>query len=82
MYHFNCLRFGLASAPHHFTKLMKAFLAVLRPMGLRMICYLDDMLILAQDQQLLLKEGKTAIFLLEHLGLVLNVKKSHLVPVQ
>ena len=47
MYEFVCLPFGLASAPRVFTKLMKPVVALLRQLGIRLIIYLDDMLIMA-----------------------------------
>ena len=44
-YQFKCLPFGLASAPWVFTKTLKPVLALLREMGVRLIAYLDDILV-------------------------------------
>ncbi|CAH2272506.1 Hypothetical predicted protein [Pelobates cultripes] len=46
---FRCLPFGLSSAPWCFTKLLKPVVALLRSRGIRMIIYLDDMLIMTQE---------------------------------
>ena len=73
---FRVLPFGLNSAPHAFTKLLKPVVATLRSLGARVILYLDDMLILAEDK----KEGRkylaTALELLVALGFIINVEKS------
>ena len=53
MYQFNCLPFGLSCAPWVFTKITKAVAAVLREMGVRIIIYIDDMLIMAELENLL-----------------------------
>ena len=52
-YRFNCLPFGLACAPLVFTKVLKPVAAQLREMGVRLIVYIDDILILAETPQLL-----------------------------
>ena len=45
-YEFQCLPFGLASAPRAFTKLLKPIVAVMRSKGIRIVIYLDDLLIM------------------------------------
>ena len=45
-YQFTCLPFGLKSAPHIFTKILKPVTGILRKMGIRIKVYLDDMLIM------------------------------------
>ena len=52
-YRFNCLPFGLACAPWVFTKVLKPLAAQLRELGVRLIVYTDDILILAETPQLL-----------------------------
>lgn len=74
--------FGLASAPRDFTKLMKPAIGLLRRLGMRMIIYLDDMLMMNEDQQALLEEGKTTCYLLQCLGFVINQEKSEMSPKQ
>ena len=45
-YQFTCLPFGLTSAPRIFTKVLKPLAGILRKMCIRIIIYLDDMLIM------------------------------------
>ncbi len=49
-YHFQCLPFGLTSAPRVFTKIMRPVVSFLRQVGIRLLIYLDDMLILHQER--------------------------------
>ena len=79
MYEFACLPFGLASAPRVFTKLMKPVVALLRQLGIRLIVYLDDMLIMAQSRDIALHHTSTALDLLQGLGFMINFLKSVLV---
>ena len=51
LWEFACLPFELASAPRTFTKIMKPVVATLRNLGIRLIIYLDDLLILADSEQ-------------------------------
>ena len=50
-YQFNCLLFGLSSAPSVFTKTLKPVEALLREMGVRLIIYIDTILILAETKE-------------------------------
>ena len=61
MYEFACLPFGLASAPTVFTKLMKPVVGLLLQLGVRLIVYLDDMLIMAQTRDIALQHASTAL---------------------
>ena len=75
-YQYNALPFGLATAPRTFTKILKPILAHLRAKGLRLVAYLDDILIIgknkAETEQAYLQTKE----LLESLGFVINVEKS------
>lgn len=82
LWEFACLPFGLASAPRTFTKIMKPVVATLRNLGIRLIIYLDDLLILADSEQTARLHLATAMNLLESLGFIINLKKSVLAPVQ
>ena len=73
---------GLASAPRTFTKIMKPVEATLRNLGIRLIIYLDDLLILADSEQTARLHLATAMNLLESLGFIINLKKSVLTLVQ
>ncbi|XP_056373902.1 uncharacterized protein LOC130267762 [Hyla sarda] len=77
---FSSLPFGLSSAPWCFTKLMRPVMAVLRSRGVRLIIYLDDILIMARTRDQILLHVHWAVSLLEELGFLLNEKKSILIP--
>lgn len=82
LYEFLCLCFGLGPAPRVFTKLLKVPIAVLRKFNIRIIIYLDDMLILAKSREEALRSRDTVIYLLRNLGFVMNLKKSVMEPVR
>lgn len=77
---FRVLPFGLSSAPCTFTKVMKPVVASLRRLGIRLIVYLDDMLILDHSKERLLVHLASAMKLLISLGFLVNLKKSVLSP--
>jgi hypothetical protein len=79
---FACLPFGLATAPRLFTKIMEPVVALLRRARLRLIIYLDDHLFMNQSKEGLKLDMATAQYLLENLGSVINLEKSHFIPTQ
>ena len=81
-YKFNCLPFGLSSAPWVFTKTLKPVAALLQEMGVRMIVYIDDILILAETKKRAQEQAEALVYLLECLGFIVNMKKSVLSPAQ
>lgn len=81
-FQFTCLPFGLSCAPWTFTKVMKPLMALLRAWGVRIIIYIDDMLILAESRELATQHLEVLLFLLEALGFIVNREKSHLCPSQ
>ncbi|KAM4795634.1 uncharacterized protein WCC33_000698 [Rhinophrynus dorsalis] len=80
IWQFTCLPFGLSSAPWCFTKLLKPVVAFLRSRGVRLIIYLDDILIMSQDRRSLIIHAEWTLHLLMDLGFLINWTKSHLVP--
>ena len=50
LYEFVCLPFGLSSAPRAFTKVMKPFVSTIRNKGIRLVIYLDYMLIVSSTR--------------------------------
>ena len=82
LHEFLCLSFGLRPAPRIFTKLLKVSIALVRWVNIRIIIYLDDMLLMQRTLPEILMERDTMIFLLQHLGFVINLKKSVLHPVK
>jgi len=82
IYQFLCLCFGLGPAPRIFTKLMKIPIAILRRLNMRLIIFLDDILLMATTEKELFQGRDTLIFLLQSLGFLINIKKSQLNPTQ
>ena len=82
LYEFLCLAFGLGPAPRIFTKLMKVPISLLRRLGIRLVIYLDDLLIVASSKEEMEQARDTVLFLFHHLGLTINLKKSVLTPSQ
>ena len=81
-YQFNCLPFSLCTAPRVFTKTLKPVVEMLRSMGLRVVIYIDDMLLMASSNDSLTDHINLTLFLLENTGFVINEKKSLLEPTQ
>ena len=61
---------------------LEGTISLLRRLQIRVIIYLDDMLLMSQTLEELLMSRDTIIFLLTQLGFVINLKKSILVAVQ
>ena len=76
------LRFGLSPAPRIFTKLLEVPLSILRNLNIRIIIYLEDMLLLGKIFQEILTAKEIVISLLQHLGFFMNLKKSVINPTQ
>ena len=81
-YQFMCLPFGLTSAPRVFTKVLRPPLGMLRQVGIRLVVYLDDILILHQSREELECLAPLICSLFKALGLVINTKKSILISQQ
>ncbi len=81
-YQYKVLPFGLSLAPHTFTRCMDAALSPLRQMGIRILNYLDDWLILAQSQAFLTSHKTLLLSHLVCLWLRVNLAKSTLSPSQ
>ena len=79
---FACLPFGLASVPRVFTTLLKPVLSILRQRGIRLIVYLDDILLMALSVEQVLEHAASTLNLLGRLGCTVNYLKSVLVPSQ
>ncbi|KAI8480797.1 hypothetical protein Bbelb_414820 [Branchiostoma belcheri] len=81
-YQFQCLPFGVATAPRVFTKVMKVPIALLRRRGFRLVVYLDDILVIARSREMCRKVLQAAIDLISSMGFVPNLSKSVLEPTQ
>ena len=80
IFQFAVMPFGVSCAPRIFTKLMRDVVALLRRQGVRMVIYLDDMLILASSKEESRRHTLLALRLLFELGLAINTDKSALTP--
>ena len=69
-----CFCFGLGPVTRIFIELLKIPIAVLRTLKIRVIVYLDNMLLMSHMVGEISKARNTLIFLLEHLGFVTNIK--------
>jgi len=77
-----CLCFGLGPTPKVFTKLMKVPIALLRKLDIRLIIFLDNILIMVSTKEDILMAKDTLVFLLQNLGFIINSKKSVFNPTQ
>jgi len=82
LYQFQCLPFGLSTAPMVFTKVMRPLVAALRASGMTLLPYLDDFLVLARSENQALAHRRTVEVMLTQLGLQRNPKKGFWTPVQ
>ena len=82
IYQFLCLCFAMGPAPRIFTKLMKVPISLMRKLNVRLIIFLDDILLMAASVEELTLARGTLIYLLQNLGFLINIKKSVLQPCQ
>lgn len=77
-YQFCAMPFGLSSSPLTFTKLTRPITLFCRRLGVRVIFYLDDSIIMARSWQTLIHHRDLVLSLLRHLGFLINLEKSDL----
>jgi hypothetical protein len=82
VYQFQALPFGLNTAPRVFTKLLRPVVAFLRTRNIRLLIYLDDILLVASSPLILHQHTSVVINLLQDLGFLVNFEKSILTPTQ
>ncbi|CAJ0929268.1 unnamed protein product [Ranitomeya imitator] len=81
-FQFTALLFGLATAPRVFTKVMAAVVSILHSRGIPVLPYLDDLLIKGPYFRACEENVSITLYTLSHLGWLVNLKKSSLVPSQ
>ena len=81
-YQFCCLLFSLCSAPLVFTKITHPIVAWLRQLGVRLIAYINDFLLLAPSKEEAHIQTQLMTTVLQALGFLINNKKYILVPCQ
>ena len=82
VYQWRTIPFGFKDSPRMFQKLVVEALTPLRSQGLRLVIYLDDILLISPSYPQCLEEANLLAQLLLKLGFVLNLKKSELLPTQ
>ena len=75
-YQYTCLPFGLSCAPWVFTKTLKPVLTLLRELGVRLVAYIDDVLVLAETADKVRDHTNGLIYLLENLGFLVHPEKT------
>lgn len=78
-YVWNVLPFGLQSSPYFFCKVVRPVVEYLRTQGIRLLAYVDDILICANDSDIS-KHSDTVLQTLKSLGFKVNLEKSSLDP--
>lgn len=79
-YEFSSLLFGLSTAPYIFTKILRPVFSFLREKGLQSVTDLDDFLLFGSSYEECKINIECTIQFLQYLGLVINFKKSSLIP--
>lgn len=79
---FISMPFGLGPAPGVFTKLLKPIASFLRQRGLRLVVYLDDILVVSHSKESAQEAVKQVTALFISLGFVIHEEKSVMVPTQ
>lgn len=80
LYEFNCLPFGLSTAPFVFTRVMKPITQNLRARGWISVNYLDDFLLVGFSYEECMNNVTETKKLLTSLGFIYNRTKSQLTP--
>ena len=82
VYQFRALCFGLSTAPQVFTRVFAVVSAWAHTHGIRLLRYLDDWLVLSSSEREAKQAVQSLLSLCHTLGIVINEKKSDLVPSQ
>ena len=82
VYEFKALPFSLSTSPFVFTHLMFVIVTFVRKRAITLHPYLDDWLARNQNRRVLLEHRQFLLSLINSLGLIINYKKSDLVPAQ
>ena len=82
VYQFKALCFGLSTAPQVFTRVFAAVSAWAHARGIQLLRYLDDWLVLSSSEKKAKESIRELLSVCRTLGIVINEKKSDLVPSQ
>ena len=79
---FHALCFGLSTAPQVFTRVMASISSVMHRYGFRILCYLDDWLVLGSSFRDIMRARDFLLWLCREHGICANLAKSSLDPSQ
>ena len=82
IFQFQAACFGLSTLPQQWQSVMKVFLKKWRQQGFLAWVYLDDILLVGNSPQAVQKNLSIMLQDLEESGMVINLKKSQLIPTQ
>jgi len=82
IYTWTHLPFGLSASPYIFCKVLRETITILRRQGIRVNCYMDDLLILGRSREECQEAVKVTLETLKMFGWQVNMDKSHLTPTQ
>jgi hypothetical protein len=78
-YRWNVCPFGLSCSPYYFVKTLRPCIEYLRQQGVRLLCYMDDILIAASEEDID-NHKDLVLSVLQELGWHINFDESCLVP--
>ena len=78
----SCVCFGLGPVRRMLTNLLKILISLLRKINIRVIIYLDHVLILSQTIREARMSRDTVLYLLQNMSFIIDIKKSILHPCQ
>ena len=81
-YQYTYQLFGLSCAPWVFTKTLKPVLTLLRELAVRLVAYIDDVLVLAETAERARYHTNGLIYLLENMGFLVHLEKTVREPTQ
>ena len=81
LFHFTCLANGVSCGPRKFTKLLKPALTSLRKLGINIVAYIDDLIIIDDSYQKCVKATQICVSMFDSLGFVKHPEKSNFMPV-
>ena len=82
LYQFLCLPFSLSWAPWVFTKTLRPVLTLLRELGVRLVAYINDILVLAETEEMARDHTSGLIYLLDNLEFMVHQGNTVTTPTQ
>ena len=79
-FQYRALPMGLASSPWALTRVMGEFVRKIRSQGIKLSCYMDDIILIASSEEECLNHRDEVLKKMEMLGITVNLKKSKLTP--